>query len=237
MLKKAKKRIRAFLRGRIATPNTIRYRIEYRCIEKLLRAAMVKPGSLLDAGAGSGEMSKKLLHAGLCRSLTGVEPFKQNFLILQENWGELPGAKPIQAGLENLPLENGSFDLVLSCQVFEHIQNHEQAAREVARALRHGGHALISVPHPPEISPGEEHVRPGYTEAEMRALMEPCGFEFLAAEYFFTYPTLRRLFCILELPWLGWIVSPAWADQESGLTNEERKKMNPYGIACLFRKL
>lgn len=227
---------RRWLRSRVCTPNTIRYRIEYRCIKKLLVEQDVGPGGLLDAGAGSGEMSRLLWRDGLCRQLTGVEPFGPNYQLLAENWSDIPGAKTIQASLEKLPLGDHSFDLVLSSQVFEHIEKHELAAQEVARVLRPGGHALISVPHPPEISPGEEHVRPGYTEPELRALMEPRGFQFIAAEYFFTHPTVRRLFCVVELPWLGWVVPPSWADREAHLTNDQRKALSPYGMACLFRK-
>jgi len=229
-------RARRWLRGRVCTPNTIRYRIEYRCIKKLLTKEGMAPGDLLDAGAGSGEMSRLLLHDGLCRQITGVEPFGPNYRLLVENWSDIPGAKTVQASLEKLPLGDHSFDLVLSSQVFEHIEKHELAAQEVARVLRPEGYALISVPHPPEISPGEEHVRPGYTELELRALMEPRGFQFIAAEYFFTHSTVRRLFCIVELPWLGWLVPPAWADREESLSNEQRRAMTPYGMACLFQK-
>jgi SAM-dependent methyltransferase len=45
-----------------------------------------------------------------------------------------------------LPFPDGSFDTVLCTQVLEHVENVELAAAEIARLLRPGGHALITVP-------------------------------------------------------------------------------------------
>lgn len=46
----------------------------------------------------------------------------------------------------NLPYENGFFDVVISCDVFEHIDNHTKAADEVYRVLRKDGVLIFTVP-------------------------------------------------------------------------------------------
>ena len=42
---------------------------------------------------------------------------------------------------EEIPFPDGSFDSIISTQVFEHIENPEQAAHEIGRVLRRGGAA------------------------------------------------------------------------------------------------
>lgn len=45
-----------------------------------------------------------------------------------------------------LPYEDGFFDVVISCDVFEHIDNHTKAASEVHRVLKIGGALVFTVP-------------------------------------------------------------------------------------------
>ena len=52
----------------------------------------------------------------------------------------------IAAG-ESLPHPSGSFDLILSHEVLEHVQDDAQAVREMLRVLRSGGRAVIFVPN------------------------------------------------------------------------------------------
>jgi len=53
----------------------------------------------------------------------------------------------LNAAGENLPLPDSTFDLILSHEVLEHVQNDLQAVREIARVLRPGGRAVIFVPN------------------------------------------------------------------------------------------
>jgi SAM-dependent methyltransferase len=48
--------------------------------------------------------------------------------------------------VERLSFPDRSFDLVLSCDVFEHVNDPDQGFREVARVLRPGGRFLMTVP-------------------------------------------------------------------------------------------
>jgi len=236
MVTQIKNKLLSVGRSLFLTSNTIRYRIEYRSILVCLEHLTKPIGSLLDAGAGSGEMSRKLLAARHCRHLTAIEPCSTNFAKLQENFRHVKNTTVVQAGLESIPLPDSSMDAVMSTQVFEHILDHEQAAREVVRVMKPGGSLIISVPHPPELYPNPGHVRPGYTEEDLRMLFEPLGMTFVHAEYSFTLPTLRRVMAAQAMPLNGRFLPVRWGDCEAHLSNDERRAQQPFVITSLFTK-
>ncbi len=53
----------------------------------------------------------------------------------------------LQADIRELPFSSDSFDCVYSMGTIEHMDEYEQALREVRRVLRPGGEAIIGVPH------------------------------------------------------------------------------------------
>ncbi len=58
-----------------------------------------------------------------------------------------PNAEIINAAGEYLPFSSNSFDLILSHEVLEHVQDDQAAAREMARVLRPGGRIVLFVPN------------------------------------------------------------------------------------------
>jgi len=55
--------------------------------------------------------------------------------------------KIINAASESLPLPSNAFDLILSHEVLEHVQDDARAVREMVRVLRPGGRIVIFVPN------------------------------------------------------------------------------------------
>jgi SAM-dependent methyltransferase len=53
----------------------------------------------------------------------------------------------LNAAGESLPLPSGTFDLILSHEVLEHVQDDAQAVREMVRTLRPGGRIVLFVPN------------------------------------------------------------------------------------------
>jgi SAM-dependent methyltransferase len=53
-------------------------------------------------------------------------------------------AADLQGAVENLPVEDGSFDVVLCIQVLEHAEDPAQAVRELRRVVAPGGRVLAS---------------------------------------------------------------------------------------------
>ena len=61
----------------------------------------------------------------------------------------------LAAMAERLPFAEGTFDVVFSNEVLEHVQDDRAACREIARVLRPGGRAVIFVPN--RLYPFETH--------------------------------------------------------------------------------
>ncbi len=67
----------------------------------------------------------------------------------------VPDAHFTVAAAEALPYADGSFDLVLSHEVIEHVADDRQVLREMMRVLRPGGRAVIFCPN--RLHPFETH--------------------------------------------------------------------------------
>jgi SAM-dependent methyltransferase len=228
--------LRGLARRIVLTPNTIRYRIEYRCLRNLLSDFPKPLGLLIDVGAGSGEMSARLVEEGFARAAIGLEPDPRNFELLKRRYAQLKGCRCQNSSIELTLIEKEVADLVLSTQVLEHIEDDDATVARMGQLTRPNGLVLISVPHPPEIFPNPGHVRPGYTRATLSALFERHGFRFLRHDYFFVLATLRRMVAAQELGLAGKFFPLSWADRESNLSTDERAKLQPYGLAALFQK-
>jgi SAM-dependent methyltransferase len=101
---------------------------------------------VLDLGCGDARTAVKFQSMG-AQSYRGIEGSRRMFEKALEN------APPDFACVENALLENfvakeNSFDLVVSSLVFHYIENFEQLAKKVQRALRPGGRFVFSVEHP-----------------------------------------------------------------------------------------
>jgi SAM-dependent methyltransferase len=236
MLESIKSYPRNLARKYCLTPNTIRYVIEYRCLVNLLSEVGSSFELLVDLGAGSGEMSARLVDAGFARRAVAVEPFAGNFAKLKQRYSRLKESQCFNCSLETAPIGLGTADLVVSTQVLEHIENDEAAVARMSELAKPNGYVLISVPHPPEIFPNPGHVRPGYTLEALSGLCLKHGLRPINHDYFFTLPTLRRMVAAEELGILGKLLPLGWADREAKLSTAEKARLQPYGLACLFQR-
>ena len=228
-----KSALRKLARSFLYTQNTVRYRVEFARLAEAFRL-IGRQGSVLDGGAGSGEMLRKAHAAGFCLEGHALEP--EHFAILQQNYRNISGLRCTQGGLLGIPFAAESFDCAMSTQVLEHIEDHEKAAAELARVVKPGGYLIISVPHPPEPFPNPDHVREGYLEKDLKTLFPAPAFEHLHTSYFLTRPTLERIMAFDRLPFRGVFMPAVLADCESTRTAAERQAEQPYGIMTVFRK-
>ena len=179
---------------------------------------------------------RRALAAGFAKNVVALEFNADNYRRLEENLGDEPRARLIRGSLLQVPLEDESVDMVMSTQVIEHIRDHEKAAAELCRVLKPGGYALITVPHPPEPFPNDDHCREGYTEEELSALFTPHGLTPLRTDYFLTRGTTDRMMRVDGLPGHGVFLPVAFIDAETRLTAEQRRAGTPFGILMLFQK-
>ena len=106
-------------------------------------------GSVLDVGCGDGQISRALARSGC--TVTGIDPTERNLEVARERAG---GPTYVKAGATDLPFDDGSFDAVVACLVFEHIDDVDGAIAEVARVLRPGGRFSFFLNHPLLQTPG-----------------------------------------------------------------------------------
>ena len=112
-----------------------------RRLEMIVRAAGVRiKGRILENGCGVGMYVEQLSRFG--GEVTGLE---YDFERAAEAHAKSPHI--VNAAGEYLPLPSSAFDLILSHEVLEHVQDDRAAICEMIRALKPGGRAVIFVPN------------------------------------------------------------------------------------------
>lgn len=99
--------------------------------------------NILDLGAGEGQIARLLASNGA--TVVGVDPTWSQMLVASERAG---GADYAVAAAAELPHPTASFDAVIACLVFEHIDPLEPAIAEVTRVVRPGGRFALFLNHP-----------------------------------------------------------------------------------------
>ncbi len=119
-----------------------------RRLQMILRDAPVRGRRVLDAGCGLGLYLEHLAEQGAC--VHGIE-------FDAERARAAAQVRPhvLQASAEALPYAEASFDLVLSNEVLEHVQDDRQAVREAVRVLAPGGQMILFAPN--RLYPFETH--------------------------------------------------------------------------------
>lgn len=119
-------------------------------------------GDLLDAGAGT--LTYRPLAKKYAKTYTSID-FKQTHPELD-----------YVADIQQMPLEDASFDTVLCVEVLEHVPYPAKALSEIFRVLRPGGHLILTVPHLGYLH-NEPHDYYRYTKYGLKVLLSDAGFE------------------------------------------------------------
>jgi SAM-dependent methyltransferase len=171
---------------------------------RLRRVLPVTEGSyqkILDAGCGSGVFSFELAKQHPEAQVTGVE--------LEPDLVDRANQMARRAGLTNCRFQqgdvtkldfSGEFDLVVSVDNFEHVEDDVAAMRTLLQALRPGGRLVAHVPGYERRwillrrrvnfdVPG--HVRPGYQADQLVGKLREAGFQVTSHQY--TYGAIETL--------------------------------------------
>ncbi|WP_420453352.1 class I SAM-dependent methyltransferase [Ilumatobacter sp.] len=104
---------------------------------------------VLDVGCGEGQIARVAVEGG--SHVVGVDPTWGCLEVAARRGG---GPAYARAAAASLPFADRSFDAVVACLVFEHIDDVDAAIAEVARVTEVGGRFCLFLNHPILQAPG-----------------------------------------------------------------------------------
>lgn len=157
------------------------FRGRWAVVEALLAQTPLRAGSrILDAGCGTGG---NLLRYSELGEATGVDPSPEAVRFCRER-----GLQSVeQAGVEDLPFADESFDLIVATDVIEHVTAEHEALRELRRVASPGAALLLTVPAYMWLWSAEDeklHHKRRYTRRRLREAAARAGWEPQLATYF-----------------------------------------------------
>lgn len=135
---------------------------------------------ILDAGCGTGGLALKLQERG---TVSGVDMHPEALKYSRQR-----GINAIEGSVEDLPFEDGKFDLVTSVDVIYHraVKDDVQALRQFARVLKSGGVLIMRVPARPELFSSHDQLvwtERRYKSRELKRKIQAAGLKPLQVSY------------------------------------------------------
>jgi SAM-dependent methyltransferase len=138
-----------------------RRRVLERTIERL---ELPKHARILDAGCGSGRNMVELAHHGV---VTGIELSRTSVELARErDVGEV-----LEGSVMDTPFDDASFDLTVSLDVIEHLEDDVGALRELRRVTKPGGALLVTVPAYQWLWSGHDEINHHHRRYNRRTLL------------------------------------------------------------------
>lgn len=144
-------------------------------------------GRLLDIGCGNGDFFGFVKDKGM--ELHGIDLAENMVKVAQERYGDI--ADIILADAENLPFQDGMFDIIICNASFHHYIRPKEVLTQMRRVLKDNGVLLIGDPWMPQPFRGlmnyfTKYSNDGayhyYGTREMKNLMSKCGLELIISK-------------------------------------------------------
>jgi SAM-dependent methyltransferase len=100
---------------------------------------------VLDVGCGDGQITRLAARLEGVALAVGIDPTWNQIRVAAAR-GQASGF--VRAGADGLPFAGATFDAVVACLVFEHIDDVDAAIAEIARVLAPGGRFCFFLNHP-----------------------------------------------------------------------------------------
>jgi SAM-dependent methyltransferase len=150
------------------------------------RLSAVRPALTLDVGCGDAALTHLLSLAGDGR-VVGVEPDAVGVRLGAQALGQAGSRATVVPGSAyELPFESAVADVVVMCELLEHLQDVNGALKEAARVLRLGGTLLISTPRRRARPADKRHIH----EFDPTELREVCRRHFHDVDVLVAEPAL-----------------------------------------------
>jgi 2-polyprenyl-3-methyl-5-hydroxy-6-metoxy-1,4-benzoquinol methylase len=148
-----------------------------------------RPQTIIDAGSGNGLYTLEFAARGYIVHGIELNQDKVSRVARYAREAGLANASLQVADLTKLALVSQQADMVVCSDVLEHIGDDASAICSLGALTRPGGILVLTVPR---VSPfaarvenNFDHVRIGYTEEQLRAMLESVGFQILKTRQFF----------------------------------------------------
>ncbi|MBL7142500.1 MAG: class I SAM-dependent methyltransferase [Candidatus Pacebacteria bacterium] len=101
---------------------------------------------ILEIGFGKGDLIFKLAENNF--NVSGLDISFENVKAVQNTLGERGLRADVrQDDILKSSFDEGEFDVIVACEVIEHLTDLGEAAKEIARILKPGGTLIVSVPY------------------------------------------------------------------------------------------
>lgn len=159
------------LRRALATSDLFAFNLCNRDRWIAARAAGVPAGSrVLDVGAGSAPYRNLFAH---CKYTTQDFSQLRDEQLRHGGYGRIDIVSPAN----DIPVPDGSFDVVLCTEVLEHVSDPIAVAREFARIVAPGGQLILTAPLGSGIHQEPYHFYGGYTPYWYEKFLREAGFD------------------------------------------------------------
>lgn len=161
----------------------------------------------LDVGAGTGNLTGKLLEMGYTVTATDISP--EMCVILKKKYAAYLPSKltVLNSPIEDLSFSNGAFDLITFYSVLHHLPDYLSALRGLSGFLKKGG--LMYIDH---------EASPSYWKNESSSLAN-----FVKDLYFHSNPIINSLYFQLiglKVPTIDYTLSDYWHKKEHALNHK-----------------
>jgi SAM-dependent methyltransferase len=171
-------------------------------LRKLRKQGMREP-VVFDAGSGFGQYTYRMSKLFPASKIIAADIKPEQIADCNRFFGEIGKAGQVKFQLEDLTAysEKEKYDLVLSIDVMEHIEEDVKVFENLCQSLKKGGILLISTPsdqggsdvHHHDETEGaqgfvDEHVRDGYNIHEIEEKLRNAGFSSVDARYSYGAP-------------------------------------------------
>jgi len=156
-----------------------RYLMRIALLDQMIDMIPGTPESFLEIGPGMGDVSLYLTNRYTDIQATITDISETSIETLRSRFGDNPRATLAVSDFNNIT-GSARFDLIIACEVFEHLDDDNAAFQSVFRLLKPGGHFIFSVPaFMKKWGPADKyagHVR-RYEQQELRQQFQDNGFD------------------------------------------------------------
>jgi SAM-dependent methyltransferase len=175
-----------------------------------LKQTLPEAPEILDAGSGFGQYDYTMALQFPSCHITAVDVKKEQIDDCNTFFQRIGKADRVKFLVDDLTLyvQPDTFDLALSVDVMEHIEDDIAVFKNIAKSLKKGGVLLISTPSDQggsdvhddhDESFIEEHVRNGYAVTDIEEKLKNAGFTTIETRY--TYGRPGNISWILSMKW------------------------------------